>query len=151
MKPGRILLTSAVILALSGTAARAIDEKGDSPPQTIQMETVALPIIVGGRLLNYVFVSIRLELMSKADGAAVRAKEQFFRDDLVRVGHRTPFVRMDDYTQVDEAKVRAELMRFASSVVGPGVLKNAVITKQVSQKNIATPRAGPTPQREIVP
>jgi flagellar basal body-associated protein FliL len=151
MKPGRILLTSAVILALSGAAARAADDKKDSAPQTIQLETVALPVIVNGRLLNYVFVSIRLELMSKADGAEVRAKEQFFRDDLVRVGHRTPFLRKDDYTQVDEAKVRAELMRFAASIVGPGVLKNAVITKQVSQKNIATPRSGPAPAREIVP
>ncbi len=151
MKPGRMLTASIVGLALIGGAARAADDKKDAPPQTIQMEAVALPIIVKGALLNYVFVSIRLELSPTADGSMVRSKEQFFRDDLVRTGHRTPFVRMDDYTKVDEARVRAELLRFAPSIVGAGVLKNAVITKEVSQKNIATPRQGPAAPREIVP
>jgi hypothetical protein len=151
MKRGRIIVTLAIGLALLGVKARAAEEKKDPPPQTIQLETVALPIIVNGRLLNYVFVNIRLELMPKADGAAVRGKQQFFRDDLVRTGHRTPFVRMDDYTKVDEARVRAELMRAAPGIIGPGVLKNAVITKQVSQKNIVTPRTGPSAPREIVP
>lgn len=150
MQLGRMIQTLAVSLALAG-GAQAAEETKDAPPQTIQLETVALPIIVNGRLLNYVFVNIRLELMPKADGAAVRAKEQFFRDDLVRTGHRTPFVRMDDYAKVDEAKVRAELMRAAPGIIGPGILKNAVITKQVSQKNIATPRTGPSARREIVP
>jgi hypothetical protein len=138
-------------LVLIAGEAGAAEEKKETPPQTIQMEAVALPIIVKGALLNYIFVSIRLELAPKADGSLVRSKEQFFRDDLVRTGHRTPFVRMDDYTKVDEGKVRSELLRYAASIMGPGVLQNAVITKQVSQKNIATPRSGPAAPHEIVP
>ena len=145
-----IALTSALVVT-AGVARAAEDDKKDVAPQTIQMEAVALPIIVKGALLNYIFVSIKLELAPKADGALVRSKEQFFRDDLVRFGHRDPFVRADDYNRVDEAKVRAELLRFAPSIVGKGVLTNAVITKQVSQKNVATPRQGPVAPREIVP
>ncbi|MDB5458732.1 MAG: hypothetical protein JWO72_473, partial [Caulobacteraceae bacterium] len=73
--------TTATLLACLaiGGAARAAEDKGKAP-QAIQLEAVALPVIVNGALLNYVFVSVRLELMPKADGAAVRAKEQFFRD-----------------------------------------------------------------------
>ena len=122
-----------------------------SSPQTIQMESVALPVIVNGALLNYVFVSIRLELMPMADGAAVRAKEQFFRDDLVRTGHRTPFTRLDDYTRLDEAKVRAEILRIAPSIIGPGRLKSVVITKQVSQKLLTMPGVVRNRVQEIVP
>ena len=63
---------------------------GQGGAQTVAMEAVALPIIVDGRLLNYVFCSIRLDLYPNVDGAKVHAKEEYFRDDLVRVGRAIP-------------------------------------------------------------
>jgi len=130
----------------------AAEEKGKAAPaQTIALEAVALPIIVDGRLLNYVFCSIKLELYPNADGAKVRAKEQYFRDDLVRMGHRNPFTRKDDYTKVDEAKVRAEVMRIAPGLVGPGVIRSATIIRQTSQKLMTLPPAQQTHSREIIP
>ena len=146
----RILLLPGLLLMLATPAQADVDGKTTSN-QTIQMESVALPVIVNGALLNYVFVSIRLELMPKADGAAVRAKEQFFRDDLVRTGHRAPFTRFDDYTKIDEAKVTAEILHAAPGIVGAGVVKTAVITKQVSQKMLATPRAAAKKAPDIIP
>ena len=123
------------------------------PPasQTIALEAVALPIIVDGKLINYVFCSIRLDLYPNADGAKVRAKEEFFRDDLVRMGHRSPFTRKDDYTKVDEARVRAEIMRIAPGLVGPGVIKSATIIKQSSQKLMTLPPSQQVRSREIIP
>jgi hypothetical protein len=120
-------------------------------PQTIALEAVALPIIVDGQLLNYVFCSIRLDLYPNADGAKVRAKEEYFRDDLVRMGHRSPFTRKDDYTKVDEARVRAEILRVAPSLVGPGVIRSATITKQTSQKLMTLPPSDQGHPHEIIP
>ncbi len=149
----RTLALVGLALALAAPARAAEDKDKDKAKsaQTIQMEAVALPIIVNGALLNYVFVGIKLELMPNADGAAVRGKEQFFRDDLVRVGHRQPFTRLDDYTRVDESKVIGELMRAAPGIVGPGVLKTAVITKQTSQKLLTMPGAQRKRAPEIIP
>jgi hypothetical protein len=126
----------------------AANEKAGS--QTVALEAVALPIIVDGRLLNYVFCSIRLDLYPNADGAKVHAKEEFFRDDLVRTGHRNPFVRKDDYNKVDEARVRAEILRIAPSLVGPGVVRSASIVKETSQKIMAAP-SQQVRSREITP
>lgn len=126
-------------------------DKDKSTAQTVALEAVALPVIVDGRLLNYVFCSIRLDLAPNADGAKVRAKEQFIRDDLVRTGHRTPFTRSDDYTRVDEAKVRAEILRIAPGLVGPGLIRSATIVKQASQKLMALPPSQRKGAREIVP
>ena len=126
-----------VAAALSAGSAQAAD-----PPKTgssIPLEAVALPVIVDGQLLNYVFVSVRLDLAPSADGAAVRAKSAFFRDDLVRAGHRTPYTRANDYTHMDEAKIKAEVLRIAPSIVGPGVVKAVVITKQMSQHMYSLP------------
>ena len=141
----------AVGAAIPARAAEEKDKEKEKAAQTIQMASVALPVIVDGALLNYVFVSIKLELQPGADGAGVRGKEQFFRDDLVRYGHRTPFTRMDDYTRVDEAKVRAEILRAAVGIVGPGVVKTALITKQTSQKMLTTPSAGRKRAPDIIP
>ena len=51
-----------------------------------------MPIVVDGQLVNYVFVYVRLNLTSGANATRLREKEPFFRDALVRAGHRTPFV-----------------------------------------------------------
>jgi hypothetical protein len=119
--------------------------------QTVALEAVALPIIVDGQLINYVFCSIRLDLFPNVDGARVRAKEEYFRDDLVRVGHRTPFVIKDDYTHVDVARVRAEILRIAPSLVGRGVVRSVTITRQASQKLMPVSPSQQTHSREIVP
>ena len=86
-----------------------------------------------------------------SDGLKVREKEQYIRDDLVRAGHRSPFTRPDDYSHIDEAKVRAEVMRFAPTVVGPGVVKAVVVTKQTSQKVLTLPPVRKAPTHEIIP
>jgi len=150
MRPVVVALALGLLGAALTPAARAADEPPKSAP-TISLEAVALPIIVNGRLINYVFCTVRLDLNPNVDGAAVRAKEQFFRDDLVRTGHRTPFTRNDDYTKVDEAKVRAEILRFAPSIVGPGMIRSITITKQVSLKMLTLPSPPQQRQREIVP
>ena len=151
MRPAVVALVLAVLgSAIAAPPVRSAEEAPKSAP-TIALESVALPIIVDGRLINYVFCSIRLDLNPNVDGSAVRAKEQFFRDDLVRAGHRSPFTRRDDYTKVDEAKVRAEILRFAPSIVGPDVVKSVVITKQVSLKLMTLPGVSQQRSREIIP
>ena len=147
-------LVYGLLLAIAPIQPVLAAEKGKDDPskvQTMQLEAVALPVIVDGRLLNYVFLSIRLDLYANADSAKVRAKEQYIRDDLVRMGHRTPFTRQDDYTRLDEAKVRAEVLRFAAASIGPGVVQSVVITKQTSQKLLTLPPAKQGGTHEIIP
>lgn len=136
----RIAAITCAAAALLAAAPAGAAEETPKAQQSIAMEAVALPIIVDGRLLNYVFVSIRLEVNPNSDGAMVRAKEQFFRDDLVRAGHRTPYTVPNDYTRIDEARVKAELVRYAVTLFGPNVVQTATITKQVSQKLMTLPR-----------
>ena len=140
-----------LLLAIAPVQPVMAAEKEPPKPQTFSLEAVALPVIVDGKLINYVFCSITLVLAPNADGAKVRAKEQYFRDDLVRTGHRTPFTRQDDYTKVDEAKVRAEIMRFAPTIVGPGLIQSANITKQSSQKMLTLPPVPQSRRHDIIP
>jgi len=117
----RRLFLASLPLAFVAAAARAAETK---PPtgQNVDLAPVAMPIIVGGRLINYVFVYIRVDLTPSADAIHLRDKEPFFRDALVRLGHRTPFIVPTDYTKLDEVRLKAAFFPVASAIAGPGMV-----------------------------
>jgi hypothetical protein len=121
------------VLALALAAALASPALAAAPPPptpTVLMDPVAMPIVVDGKLVNYVFVTIRLRLSPNADPIKLRAMEPYFRDALVRAGHRTPFVRPDNYTTLDDVRLKAALLREAAAIAGPGMVASAQIIRE---------------------
>lgn len=146
------LIWAGLALSVAYPILPALAADAPAPPATVQLAAVALPIVVNGRLVNYVFVTLKLDLAAGADGAAVRGKEPFFRDALVRAGHRTPFVLATDYMHIDAARVRAEVMNDAVGIVGRGVVRNVEITKQASQRIIGVPSPAAAGRRpDLIP
>jgi hypothetical protein len=84
-------------------------------------------VVVNGRLVNYVFVYMRVNLVANADTPRWRDKEPYFRDALVRLGYRTPFTWPADYTRLDEARLKAALYQAAVGVTGPGVVASVEV------------------------
>ena len=124
----RLLALAVIAAALAGPAAAEQAIKGANP--TVLMTPVAMPVVVNGRLVNYVFVTIRLSLSPKADSVKLRAMEPYFRDALVRAGHRTPFTRADNYTLLDDARLKAALLREANAIGGAGSVIGATINRE---------------------
>lgn len=120
--------------ALSTFANSAAAEDAPTGGQSLSMPGVGLPIITGGRLRNYVFVSLRLHLGGSATPETMRAKEAYLRDALVRAGHRTPFVVADDWTRIDPAAVSASLMRSAATIAGRGAVTRVEIVSQAPRR-----------------
>lgn len=131
-----ILAAALPILASGAHAAERPKEVG----QYVELEPVALPLVFDGRLVNYVFVYVRINLKSGVDVMRVREKEPAFRDALVRDGHRTPFVVAGDWQKVDEAKLSAAVMRDASAIAGPGAVSSVTVTSQTPQRRAMPPR-----------
>src|SRR5690606_28425915 len=108
------------LLLTAGAARASAPAKAEKPAsQFVDLGAVAMPIIVDGRLVNYVFCSIRINLTATADAQRLRLKEPFFRDALIRAAHETPFVSTQDYLSVDEAKLKAAVLRDARAIAGP--------------------------------
>jgi hypothetical protein len=122
----RLLLSlipaAALIPAFAAGAAMAA-----AAGQYVDLAPVALPVAVDGRLVNYVFVYVRINLSASADMPKLRDKEPYFRDALVRAGHRTPFTRYDDYTRLDEGKLKAALYQAALAIGGPGTIASITL------------------------
>jgi hypothetical protein len=128
----RDLIAASVVL--SAVAPPALAEDAPASEATLNMPGVGLPIITGGRLRNYVFVSLRLHLGGSATPQTMRTKEAFLRDALVRAGHRTPFVVADDWTRIDAAAVSASLMRSAATIAGRGSVTRVEIVSQAPRR-----------------
>ena len=142
----RTLLAAALALSAVSPAQAAHekkegkDEKGDVG-QYVDLQPVGLPIVSNRVLVNYVFVYVRINLTSLANASKLREKEPYFRDALVRAGHRTPFTLASDLSKIDTVRLTAALKQDVVRIVGPGQVTSVVVTSQAPRRRINTPRA----------
>jgi hypothetical protein len=107
----------------------------------LNLPGMGLPIITDGRVRNYVFIVLKLHLGPGHTVEAVRAKEAYLRDALVRAGHRTPFVLANDWTRLDTAAVSASVMRSAATLIGRGAVARVEIVSQTARRRTGLPSA----------
>jgi hypothetical protein len=134
----------AALPLLAAAPALASEEKKKTDPkdigQYVDLASVALPIVVSGQLVNYVFVSVRVVLTSSANAGKLRALEPFFRDALVKAGHRTPFTNPNDYASVDVPRLQATLLREAVAIGGRDNVKAISVLSQTPKQRVGLPK-----------
>ncbi len=147
MRPVVILCLTLIVLAQAGQAraAAAAEKAAEAAANYVDIATVAVPIIYERRLINYVFVAVRLNLTNSANAMALREKEPFFRDALVKAAHRRPFTRLDDFTRVDEAALRTVMAAEATRIAGPRTIAGVQITNQAPKTRAGLPRPPKAP------
>lgn len=125
-------------LALLLASPALASEPPPTPAPTLLMNPTPLPITRQGRLVNYIFVTLRLSVRPGSDMVKIRAKEPFFRDALVRAAAREDLAQADGVT-VDLARLKAAILRDSAGIVGPGVIIDLKIVKQEAQKQYVRP------------
>ena len=136
----RDLLASLPAFLAASDAVAQTKEAG----QFVDLSPMALPIVANGRLLNYIFVYIRINLTPGADLMHWRDREPYFRDALVRLAHRTPFTVPTDYTRIDDARLKAGLLQVATAITGPGVIASIeILPGGGAMKRTGLPKPGP--------
>ncbi len=138
MRAPPLILAAILALATFGPAMAEGDAKSDVD-QSVKLSPVALPVVVDGRLANYIFVTVKILLNPGVNAIALSDKEPYFRDALVRAAHRTPFVLKDDYNHIDEAKLKAALYPEAVRIAGPGAVRGIDVLTQQAQHRVASP------------
>jgi hypothetical protein len=152
----RISILSAILLLAVAPAALAADKDKDAKDvasgQYVNVSPVAAPIVLNGRLINYIFVTLRVDLAPNVDALRMRDREPYFRDAFVRVAHRHPFVKPGDYTHVDERALKAAMMVESARIAGPHVVTGIDIISAQPQKVTGLPRPeGPPAPRAPIP
>ncbi|WP_245159501.1 hypothetical protein [Brevundimonas intermedia] len=129
-------MTNAVAKASSASASSS-----DAPaaPAALSIAGLGLPVIEGGRLRNYVFVSLRLELGVGKTVEQMRPKEAFFRDAIVRAAHKTPFTVAGDWTRLDERALSAALISASTAIAGRGSVLRVEVVAQNPRRRTGMP------------
>ncbi|MEO6338667.1 MAG: hypothetical protein ABIO39_01400 [Caulobacteraceae bacterium] len=146
-----LALSLLFVAAIPAGAAEKKEEGKAAVGQYVDISPVAIPIIWNGRLINYAFTYVRVHLAPNADAIGTRTKEPYFRDALVRIAHRTPFTRLDDFTRIDEAKLRAALLPAVSAIAGPKVVTGVAVTSQQPKRATGLPKPPQAPAAPPAP
>ncbi len=135
----RTLIALFLLLATPALAAEG-EAKADTASQYIDISVVALPVIWKGKLINYVFVGIRLNVAKGFDAIALREKEPYFRDALVRAAHRTPFTDSKTFTKLDETALKRFIAAEAVRLLGPRAIASVDIVTSQPQRVSGLPK-----------
>lgn len=157
----RVLLAVLLSLGLAGSAFAAEPKgkdaqgkDGKNEGQFVNISPVALPVIVGGRLINFVFVTVRLNLTPSANAAALRDKEPYFRDALMRTAYRQPFVVPTNYATIDVPALKSRMIVEAAKIAGPGVVTSVELIGEPQPKRITglpRPKGAPQENHDPIP
>lgn len=137
----RTLIVSSLAVAGAAGPAAAGPGGGETAAPALGVSGVGLPVIEGGRVRNYVFVSMKLHLGAGRTPQEMRSKEPWFRDALVKAAHRTPFLVPGDWTRLDEAALQRSLMADAARIAGRGAVTRVEILNQAPRRRTGV-RAG---------
>ena len=133
-------LILAAVLATAPAAALAGGKKTDASLDNasyVDLAAVGVPIVVDGRIANYVFVQARLHLGPGQDAMKLRAMEPWYRDALVRAAHRSPFVNPNDLNVVDDRRLKAVLLAEARRISGIKAFSSVEIKNQAPRSHRA--------------
>ena len=140
-----LLLAPLALLVGTPALANSPKKKGKegeaeaAPDPVIKLQSMALPIIIDGRLVNYVFLQSSITLKPGVLVTIFEGKEPILRDAIVREAHTKPFTRPDSYVALDEARLKASILRETSALIGPGKVAAVTIIKQTPRNFIAPP------------
>src|SRR5262245_60860503 len=87
--------------------AKAKDESGESAEtsaRSMDAPYLAVPVVRQGQLVNYLFVSIRIEIPQGVDLWRTREQAHFLRDALVRASHANDLIDPQDNNVLNEAR-----------------------------------------------
>ena len=135
-----LALPAIALAVLAATSASAAEGAKPGGGQYVDLAPVALPVVLDNRVINYVFISVRVNLTASANAPRLQAREPYFRDALVRAGHRTPFTRGNDFTALDDAKLKAAMYSAATAIAGAGNVASVTILSETPKSRSGLPR-----------
>lgn len=111
-------------------------EGGDAAPTTRSMEApyLAVPVVRNGELVNYLFVSIRIEISPRVDLWRTRERAQFLRDALVRASHANDLSDPNNINALNEARAIAVYRQAAVASLGQQAVGGVTIVSTYSSQ-----------------
>jgi hypothetical protein len=110
-----------------GEASEAVARSMDAP-------YLAVPVVRDGQLVNYLFVSVRIEISNSVDLWRTRERAHFLRDALVRASHANDLASAEDTDALNEARAIEVYRAAAVQVLGEQAVGRVIIVASYSSR-----------------
>ncbi|MBL8552400.1 MAG: hypothetical protein JNJ73_20590 [Hyphomonadaceae bacterium] len=111
------ILATTLISGQGVARAQPAAEAADTA-RTMDMTFIAVPVVRHGRLINYLFVSMRVEVANGVDLWRTRERAHFLRDALVRAAHQNDLADAARDDQLDRPRAMAVFRAAAAEALG---------------------------------
>ncbi len=133
LRTGFAVLFSAV-LCLCAPQVHANEPEKTAAAPAVQLAAVAVPVIVDGQIVNYMHLSVKVNLVSALNESKLREREPYFRDALIRAAYKTSFAVPGHPDQLDEPRFKAAMMTVFTQVAGANTIKSIEVISKTPPK-----------------
>lgn len=123
----------------SGSPAKAkgkaeAEEGAQTSARSMDAPYLAVPVVRDGQLVNYLFVSIRIEIAQGVDLWRTREKAHFLRDALVRASHANDLSDPNDSNALNEPRAIEVYRAAAIQALGENAVGRITIVATYSSQ-----------------
>ena len=117
-----------------GKAADPASGHGQSGDVTRTMDApyLAVPVVRNGQLVNYLFVSLRIQISPRVDLWRTRERAQFLRDALVRASHANSLADPNNNNALNQALAIQVYRQAAIQTLGAEAVAGVTIVSTYS-------------------
>lgn len=126
---------SFLCLAIAALPASASEPSKDAADPSVKLASVGIPVFEGRTVVNYIFLSIKVNLTAKADQQKLRDMEPYFRNALVSAAHKQSFAQKDRTDKLDEPRFQSVMKVEFTKIAGPGMIESIEIISQSPKKH----------------
>ena len=131
------LLAGHSVARAAEAAAHGATKGNETDPaaaRSMDMPYLAVPVVRDGQLVNYLFVSARIEIAQGVDLWRTRERAQFVRDALVRACHSTQLADPNDPNLLNQAQAITVIRNTAIQVLGAQAVGRVSIISSYSSR-----------------
>jgi len=118
--------------AKAGAPAAGHGESGADVSRSMDAPYLAVPVVRDGQLVNYLFVSIRIQISPHVDLWRTRERAQFLRDALVRASHANALADPNDTNALNQPLAIQVYRTAAIQTLGPQAVAGVTIVSTYS-------------------
>lgn len=128
------LIASTMLAGLTKASAQPSAQQAAEATRSMDAAYIAVPVVRDGTLVNYLFVTLRIDISPSVDLWRTRERAHFLRDALVRAAHRTSLAdpRRDD--ALNTALATTVFRTAAQEALGANAVRNLTIQSTYSSR-----------------
>ena len=154
-----VLMALTLGLGLHALAPAPAEAKAEKPAEgpteadlRLDLSGVGLPVLQDGRVMNYVFVRVRINFNPGIPRPEIEAGEPFVREGMLKAAYRSPLNSGTDLMALDPKKLEAQTLGAARAVYGAARIRSVEVRDQKPQKRLySAPASGAKPRQPIRP